>query len=82
MNMYLYVKRLFDIVFVIIALPFLLIIILILAPFIYLTDRGPIFYNAERIGKDGKLFRMYKLRSMRINAPDIRLADGSTYKRC
>lgn len=72
-------KRMFDIIVVIIALPFLALITLIVAPIIYFTDRGPIFYNAQRIGKNGKLFKMYKFRSMYVNAPDIRLADGSTY---
>ena len=37
------------------------------------------FYNAERIGKNGKLFKMYKLRSMYVNAPDIRTESGDTY---
>ena len=72
-------KRLFDIVLSLIALPFVLLIILIFAPIIYFTDRGPVFYNAPRRGKDGKTFKMFKLRSMYMNAPDIRNADGSTY---
>lgn len=72
-------KRLIDIVCSLIALPFVLLVILVMAPFIYLTDRGPVFYNAPRLGKDGKVFYMFKLRSMRVNAPDIRNADGSTY---
>jgi lipopolysaccharide/colanic/teichoic acid biosynthesis glycosyltransferase len=62
-----------------IGLPILLLIFIFVAPFIVLTDKGPIFYNAKRIGKDGKLFKMYKLRTMLVNAPDIRLPDGSTY---
>lgn len=74
-----FVKRLLDIVIGLIVLPFVLIFVLIFAPIIYLTDKGPVFYNANRIGKDGKLFKMYKFRSMYVNAPDIRLADGSTY---
>ena len=61
------------------ALPFVGLAILVFAPIIYFTDRGPIFYNANRIGKDGKLFKMFKFRSMYVNAPDIRNADGSTY---
>ncbi len=72
-------KRLIDILISLIALPFLLLVLIIFAPIIYFTDKGPVFYNAERIGRDGKLFKMYKLRSMYVNAPDIRLADGSTY---
>ena len=74
-----FVKRLLDIVIGLIALPFVLIFIIVFSPIIYFTDKGPIFYNANRIGKDGKLFKMYKFRSMYVNAPDIRLADGSTY---
>ena len=42
-------------------------------------DGGPVFYNAPRVGKDGKEFIMYKLRSMRVNAPDLVMEDGSTY---
>lgn len=74
-----HVKRLLDIIIGVVGFPFFFLALIIFGPFIYLTDRGPIFYNAERIGKDGKLFKMYKFRSMRVNAPDIRLADGSTY---
>lgn len=74
-----FVKRLLDIVLALIALPFVLLAILVFAPIIHFTDKGPAFYNAERIGKDGKPFKMYKLRSMYVNAPDIRLSDGSTY---
>lgn len=72
-------KRAIDIVLSLIATPFVLLVILIMAPFIYLEDRGPVFYNAARVGKNGKVFKMFKLRSMYVNAPDIRNADGSTY---
>lgn len=72
-------KRLLDIILALIAMPFVLISIIIFAPIIYFTDKGPVFYNAERVGKDGKPFKMYKLRSMYVNSPDIRLSDGSTY---
>lgn len=72
-------KRLIDIILSLIALPFVLLVVLIMAPLIYLEDRGPVFYNAQRRGKDGKPFKMFKLRSMYVNAPDIRNADGSTF---
>ena len=72
-------KRLFDIVVSLIAMPFIGVLLLIFAPIIYFTDRGPIFYNAERLGKDGRVFKMFKLRTMRVNAPDLRNPDGSTY---
>lgn len=76
---YLFLKRLFDIIISLIALPFVAVIIAIFAPIIYFTDRGPVFYNAPRLGRKGVIFKMYKLRSMKVNAPNIRNADGSTY---
>lgn len=72
-------KRLFDIIIGLIALPFVLLVIIVIAPIIYFTDRGPVFYCGERVGKNGKHFKMVKLRSMYVNAPDIRNADGSTF---
>lgn len=74
-----FLKRLIDILIGLIALPFVLIVIIIFGPIIYFTDKGPVFYNAERIGKDGKHFKMFKLRSMYVNSKDIRNADGSTF---
>ena len=72
-------KRALDIALSVIALPFVGLAIAILAPFIYFEDKGPIFYNAPRMGKDYKPFTMYKLRSMKVNAPDLVMEDGSTY---
>lgn len=63
----------------IIALPFWFIILIIISPIIYFQDKGSIFYNAPRLGKDRKIFKMYKFRSMRMDAPDIRNVDGSTF---
>lgn len=72
-------KRLIDICIGLVALPFVLVVIVIFAPIIYFTDRGPVFYNANRAGKDYKPFKMFKLRSMYVNSPDLKNADGSTY---
>ncbi|RNL44812.1 sugar transferase [Paraeggerthella hongkongensis] len=72
-------KRACDLVVGIIALPFVLLIIAILAPFIHFEDKGPVFYNAPRVGVGGRDFKMYKLRSMKVNAPDLVMEDGSTY---
>lgn len=74
-----WIKRGLDILISLIALPFVLLVIAIMAPFIYLEDKGPVFYNATRRGKDGKIFKMFKLRSMYVNSPDLRVADGSTF---
>jgi undecaprenyl phosphate N,N'-diacetylbacillosamine 1-phosphate transferase len=74
-----YFKRIFDLILSLIALPFWFIILIIVGPIIYFQDKGPIFYNAPRLGKDGEIFKMYKFRSMKVNAPDIRNEDGSTF---
>ena len=75
----LFVKRLLDIIISLMALPFVGLVILLMAPFIYLEDKGPVFYNATRRGKDGKEFKMFKLRSMYVNSPNLKNADGSTF---
>ena len=72
-------KRVIDIIIGLMALPFVIIIICIIGPIIYLNDKGAIFYKAKRIGEGGVLFEMYKFRSMMVNAPDIRLENGDTY---
>lgn len=77
--MYRYVKRLLDIILSIIGLPFFLILFIMIAPAIIMNDRGPIFYNAPRLGYKGEIFKMYKFRTMKVNAPDIRNEDGTTF---
>ena len=72
-------KRALDILFSVVLLPVLLLSFLFCAPAIWLTDRGPVFYNAERRGKDGRCFKMFKYRSMAVNSPELHNADGSTY---
>lgn len=72
-------KRFFDIIFTLPGVIALVVIGIPISILIYLEDKGPIFYNAERIGLNGKSFKMYKFRSMKVNAPDIRLEDGSTF---
>lgn len=72
-------KRLIDILIGLCALPFVVFVILVFGPIIYFTDKGPVFYNATRAGKDYKPFKMFKLRSMYVNSPDLKNPDGSTY---
>lgn len=74
-----FLKRAIDIIGAIILLPFVLLEIITLAPIIWLTDKGPVFYNATRAGKGYKPFKMFKLRSMYVNSPDLKNPDGSTY---
>jgi len=62
-----------------ISLPLFFILWLIVGIAIKLDDGGPIFYCGERLGKELKKFKMYKFRSMIVNAPDLRNEDGSTF---
>ncbi len=73
------IKRMFDMVLSAALMIPIGLVIIISGLFIKLEDHGPIFYMADRTGRFGKVFKMFKLRSMKVNAPDIRLADGSTY---
>ena len=72
-------KRLLDIVLVILILFPVLVIIVAISLCILLGDKGPIFYISKRIGQNGKFFNMIKFRTMIVDAPDIRLEDGSTF---
>lgn len=78
-TLYRFIKRTFDLLCSVILVIPVGIVIGISAIFIKMEDRGSVFYIAERTGRFGKPFKMLKLRSMKVNAPDIRLADGSTY---
>jgi len=64
-------KRIFDILASGIALIVLLPIFAIIGIFIKLDSRGPVFFVQERAGKDGKIFKVYKLRTMVDNAVAI-----------
>ena len=74
-----FLKRFLDLLISIMFFPFFAIIFIVVAILIKLEDRGPIFYKGARIGKDCKIFKMYKFRSMKVNAPNILNKDGSTY---
>jgi exopolysaccharide biosynthesis polyprenyl glycosylphosphotransferase len=62
------VKRAVDIVLVILAAPWVALLTLVTALAIKLDTPGPIFYSQERVGLNGKPFRVYKFRSMVVNA--------------
>ena len=64
---YRFIKRLFDILASGLALIVLLPIWIIAIVGILVSDPGPLFYFANRAGKDNKTFKMYKFRSMRVD---------------
>ena len=65
---YKFVKRLFDVVISLSALLCVLPMFLIIVIGIKVSSKGPAFYVSERVGRNGKHFKMYKFRSMHIKA--------------
>lgn len=61
-------KRCLDLLISLIGCIITLILFIIFAPLIYIQSPGPILFIQERIGKNGKRFKLYKFRSMCINA--------------
>lgn len=64
-------KRLFDIVVAAVGLVVFSPLFVLLAIWIRLDSSGPVLYRGERVGKDGRLFHMFKFRSMAENAAQI-----------
>ncbi len=67
-TLYLFFNRLFDIVFSVAGLLFGLVILPVILIGNLVANRGPLFYTQERVGKNGKIFNIIKLRSMIVNA--------------
>lgn len=65
-----FLKRMMDIVGGIIGCLFTVILFIFVAPLIYVKSPGPIFFKQTRVGKNGRLFQMYKFRSMYVNAEE------------
>lgn len=74
-----YIKRIIDLVLSILILPLVLLLMVPIAIAVKSSDGGPVFYRSRRLGIGFKEFDMLKFRSMKVGAPDIRNADGSTF---
>jgi undecaprenyl phosphate N,N'-diacetylbacillosamine 1-phosphate transferase len=74
-----FIKRMLDLVISILGFPIFTVLYIVIGILIKIEDRGPIFYKGRRIGKNSKIFEMYKFRSMKVDAPNILNKDGSTY---
>lgn len=70
----------FDKIFSIFALILISPIIIIVSSIIILKDGFPIFFSQERVGKNGKIFKIYKFRTMIKNAEEILKNDKSLYE--
>lgn len=73
------IKRCIDIVISLVAMVFVILLGIPIAIAIKLEDGGSILYSGQRYGLNMKKFPMYKFRSMKENAEDIRNEDGTTF---
>lgn len=64
-------KRVFDFTASLLALIPLSIVFIVIALLIKLDDHGPVFFTQTRVGRHGKEFKIYKFRSMRVDAEDL-----------
>ena len=69
-RLYGFLKRLGDIVLSVMALIVLSPLFLIVAAAIKIDSKGPVIFTQQRVGKNGKLFKMYKFRSMCVDAEE------------
>ncbi|MCL1842345.1 MAG: sugar transferase [Defluviitaleaceae bacterium] len=67
--MYIYVKRLLDIIFLVLTAPLWVLLMVVLAIIVKTTSRGGVFFKQKRYGRNRKFFTIYKFRSMYIDAP-------------
>jgi undecaprenyl phosphate N,N'-diacetylbacillosamine 1-phosphate transferase len=75
-------KRMLAITIASLGLPIFFVFYLLVGIAIKLEDAGPVLYCGERVGKNLKIYKMYKFRSMKPNSTDLRNEDGSTFNSC
>src|SRR5690554_5481730 len=66
--MYKFFKRIMDILISLVGLIVLFPFLLIIALIIKVDSKGPVFFKQDRIGRNGKVFKIYKFRSMTVGA--------------
>ena len=64
-------KRFLDFSLALIALGFLALPVIVVAILVRLTSSGPALYWSDRVGRDNRIFKMPKFRSMRVDTPDV-----------
>ena len=69
--LYHFIKRFTDIFFSIFGIIIMIPVFIIVSILIKKGSRGGVIFSQQRVGKDGKLFKMYKFRSMIVNAEEL-----------
>lgn len=70
-KVYIKIKRVIDVIFASIALILLSPVFAIIVIAIKIDSKGPVFFTHKRIGKNGNIIKLYKFRSMVINAEEL-----------
>lgn len=65
----LFIKRLLDVIGAFVGICVLAVLMLVVSLIILCEDPGPVFFVQKRVGINGKLFKMVKFRSMKLDAP-------------
>lgn len=81
-KLYLYVKRGLDILIALCTIAVFLIPMIIIALAIYHEDKQSVIFRQNRIGKNGKLFTIYKFRTMTVSAPDNISSEEMAKEKC
>lgn len=69
-------KKLFDYLFSIVGLVVLILIFPLIAPLVLLTSKGGVFHRSERLGKNGKRFKLLKIRTMFVLEQNDEIAES------
>ena len=83
-----FVKRLMDIAGGVVGMIGTVLITIVIGPMIYIKSPGPIFFSQTRVGKNGRKFKIYKFRSMYMDAEELKkelmaqnnIKDGMMFK--
>ena len=65
------IKRIFDLILSFVGTVLISLLLLVIAVLIRLDSPGPIIYDGKRLGKNGKIFKCYKFRTMYTNGRDL-----------
>ena len=65
------IKRIFDLILSLMGTVLISVFLAVIAVLIRLDSPGPVIYDGKRIGKDGKVFKCYKFRTMYTNGPEL-----------
>lgn len=76
-KVYLAIRRVLDIIFSGLGLIILSWFLLIITLLIKCTSKGPVFFRQQRVGKNKKVFKIFKFRTMRADAPEVAPSDMS-----